>query len=55
LTHIFCSECSADLDWAQPEFVDRHPAPLCARCRQAVESGELVRSVVFGVIEDGGA
>jgi hypothetical protein len=26
-------ECERDLDWAQPEFVERHPAPRCWPCK----------------------
>lgn len=32
LTHIWCTGCGRDLDWAQPEFLRLHPDPVCARC-----------------------
>ena len=32
LTHIWCTVCHADLDWAQPEFCARHPEPVCGAC-----------------------
>lgn len=44
LTHIWCTGCGRDLDWAQPEFLARYPDPLCAACppREPV----LVRPVI---------
>jgi hypothetical protein len=47
LIHIYCSECGRDLDWAQPEFVKVHPAPLCWKCREQIEQGALARKVVY--------
>lgn len=35
LTHIWCSGCARDLDWAQPEFLARHPEPRCVHCGPA--------------------
>lgn len=53
LTHIWCTACGRDLDWAQPEFVKLHPAPLCWRCRQAVIRRELERVAVLGALPEG--
>jgi hypothetical protein len=53
LVGIACSECSAWLDYATPDFARRHPAPLCVLCRSLVAQGELKRSAV--VIPEGDA
>jgi hypothetical protein len=33
LAHIRCAECGCGLDYAQPEFVAKHPMPRCWSCR----------------------
>lgn len=33
LINIWCVECGNGLDWAQPEFVARHPMPRCLGCQ----------------------
>jgi NAD-dependent SIR2 family protein deacetylase len=35
LVHINCVECHRDLDWAQPQFLERHPMPRCWTCKDA--------------------
>jgi hypothetical protein len=34
LLHIYCSnpKCGRSLDWAQPEFLAKHPDPVCWTC-----------------------
>lgn len=54
LVHIWCGECGRSLDWAQPEFVARHPNPRCWACVCALaqaqdrEDAERARLEVIG-------